>query len=102
MENFMKHDINKVLASEVTPRFILGTAQVLTFGAKKYARGNWTKMTEEDRVRINDSLLRHTYAYLSGEKLDPETGLSHLYSISCNLMFLDNLDKNLEDRIING
>ena len=101
MENFMKQDNNKIIASEVTPRFILGTAKVLTFGAKKYERGNWIKMTEEDRVRINDSLLRHTYSYLSGEKLDPETGLSHLYHMACNLMFLDNLDKNLEEKDIN-
>ena len=99
MEQFIKQDTGKVYASEVTPRFILGTAQVLTFGAHKYARGNWDKMTEEDRIRINDSLLRHTYAYLSGEKLDPETGLSHLYHMSCNLMFLDNLDKKLENKV---
>lgn len=102
MEDFIKNDTGKVLASEVAPSFILGTARVLTFGAKKYARGNWKKMTEEDRERIKDSLMRHIYAYLSGETYDPETLESHLYHAACNLMFLDNLDKNKLKEIPDG
>lgn len=95
METFVKRDATKVLASEVDPKFILGVANVLTFGATKYARGNWKLATEEDRDRLKDSLMRHIYAYLSGEVLDPETNQSHLYHATCNLMFLDNLDKQL-------
>jgi hypothetical protein len=36
--------------------------------------------------------MRHTLDYLQGEKIDKETGLSHLYHISCNLMFLEHFD----------
>jgi hypothetical protein len=91
MDEFVKKDTGKVLASEVEPSFILGTAQVLTFGAQKYARGNWKKMTEEDRERIKDSLMRHIYALES-----------HIYHASCNLMFLANLDKNKLKEIPDG
>ena len=95
---FTKNDLGKVIVSEVEPSYILGTAKVLTFGAKNYARGNWKKMTEEDRQRIADSLLRHILDYLDGNELDPETNESHLYHASCNLMFLANLDKQTKNK----
>ena len=95
MQNeFLKFDDNKVLASAVDPLYVIGTAQVLTFGAKKYDRDNWK--LNNDPVRIQDSLMRHLYAYLAGEKIDPETGLSHLYHASCNLMFLAYYERNGE------
>jgi hypothetical protein len=50
----------------------------------------------EDTSRYKDALLRHIYAYLSGEQQDQETSLSHLAHAACNLMFLqyfDNLKK---------
>lgn len=97
LKEFTKFDDNKVLASAVDPLYIIGTAEVLTFGAKKYARDNWKLMN--DPVRIQDSLMRHLYAYLAGEKVDPETNLSHLYHASCNLMFLANYERNLNDGV---
>ena len=93
-DKFLKYDDNKPIISEIEPDYIIGIAQVLTYGAKKYNRGNWKKMTEDDRARIADSLLRHIYSYLKGEKIDKESNLSHLYHASCNLMFLDYLDRN--------
>lgn len=91
-QKFKKDDSGKILAAALEPKFLLGTANVLTFGARKYGRNNWKKV--EDRIRYEDALLRHTYAYLSGEKIDVESGLSHLYHMSCNLMFLDWIDNN--------
>lgn len=102
LDVFIKHDTNKIIVSEVEPSFILGTAEVLTFGAKKYARGNWKNMTEEDRQRIADSLLRHILQYLDGQECDSETNISHLYHASCNLMFLANLDKNKKRANLDG
>ncbi|HHZ71315.1 MAG TPA: hypothetical protein EYN67_18085 [Flavobacteriales bacterium] len=63
-----------------------GCAEVLAFGAKKYARGNWHKGLSH--TEICDSLLRHLSAYLSGEDNDPESNLKHVNHVLCNAIFL--------------
>lgn len=88
---FIKEDANKPMISLIEPTFIIGIAEVMTFGAKKYGIENWKQATTADIRRIKDSLLRHTLAYTSGELLDPETSLSHSYHATCNLMFLNYL-----------
>jgi hypothetical protein len=60
--------------------------RVLEFGAKKYSRMNYRKGFVESV--IFDSLLRHISKYLSGEEIDPESGLSHIGHIQANAMFL--------------
>lgn len=90
-KGFMKLDTDKLMISLIEPNYIKGTATVLTRGAKKYSINNWKEC--DDRRRYEDALLRHIYDYLAGTKLDKETGLSHLYHASCNLMFLDYLDR---------
>ena len=40
-ENFLKHDSNKIRVGLLEPDFILGVAEVATFGANKYAKDNW-------------------------------------------------------------
>lgn len=86
MSEFMKHDSGKNMVSLVDPEFILGVGEILTFGAQKYAKNNWQLNTDLDRYK--DSTLRHMYAYLSGELLDPESGMPHLDHIATNIMFL--------------
>ena len=86
MSEFMKFDSGKNMVSLVDPKFILGVGQILTFGANKYAKNNWK--LNEDLDRYKDATLRHMYAYLSGELLDPESGLPHLDHVACNIMFL--------------
>lgn len=93
-EAFTKYDNHKIMPSLIEPEYIIGTAEVLTIGAVKYSKDNWKRCDDIDRYK--DALLRHTYAYLSGEKIDPETGKSHLYHMSCNLMFLDYFDRKEE------
>lgn len=63
-----------------------GIAQVLMFGRDKYARGNWRNGLSH--TQIMDSLLRHSSKYLSGEDLDDESGLPHVYHVACNALFL--------------
>jgi len=91
MSNFTKADNNKPMVSLVEPSFILGIAEVLSYGAKKYSINNWKEATNKDIRRIKDSLLRHTLAYTSGDLLDEETHLSHSYHAAANLMFLNYL-----------
>ncbi|MDX5592591.1 dATP/dGTP diphosphohydrolase domain-containing protein [Pseudovibrio sp. SPO723] len=58
---------------------------VLTFGARKYAPDNWSKVEKE---RYWDALYRHLGAFHRGEKEDPETGIHHLAHAACNILFL--------------
>ena len=45
------------------------------------------------RSKKKDNSFKLIFHYLKGEKVDEETGLSHLYHASCNLMFLDYFDR---------
>lgn len=62
--------------------------KVLEFGAKKYAAHNWQRGDGFSYTRVLNSLLRHVFAYMRGEDLDPESGLSHLAHAGCNVLFL--------------
>ena len=86
---FMKNDSKKNRLELIDPKFINGIGAVLTFGAEKYKANNWKKATSlADRERVRGGMLRHLMAYSSGELTDPETGLHHLYHLSCGAMFL--------------
>ena len=63
--------------------------RVLEFGAEKYASHNWKKGLPT--TEVCESMLRHTYAYLEGEDIDKESGLSHIGHIQCNAMFLSRM-----------
>ena len=61
-------------------------AKVLTFGKRKYTAYNWCKGSKWSRPAA--SALRHIYAWLRGQKVDPETGLHPLAHACCRLMML--------------
>lgn len=61
-------------------------AKVMDFGAKKYTKHNWRNGF--DHSRLYDAILRHVGAYIDGEDLDPETGLSHIAHATCGCLFL--------------
>lgn len=65
--------------------------KVLEFGARKYARDNW-KHVEGGEQRYQAAAFRHLIAYNQGEKVDQETGLSHLAHAGCCLLFLLSLE----------
>ena len=94
-EQFMKADNEKNRLELIDPEFIEGLGRILTFGANKYEAYNWMKAgSDEDRNRIFGALMRHLMAYRRGELIDKETGESHLYHATCNLMFLDYFDRH--------
>lgn len=98
MSEGKKFDQDKTRLDLVYPQFVENVGKVLTFGAKKYEPNNWQKV--EDPVnRYYAAALRHLIAWREGEKIDPESGLSHLAHAACNLMFLQYFE-DLEN--ING
>lgn len=70
------------------------TVKVLTFGAKKYSRDNWKRVPNAGD-RYYAAAMRHLIAWRKGEKLDEETGLSHLSHCICCLIFLHELENSV-------
>lgn len=93
----IKHDQNKPMIALLEPQYILGTAQVMTFGATKYGRENWKQDMPDAIFRLYSAAMRHLLAFQSGETIDPESGMSHLYHASANLMMLDHYMRLSED-----
>ena len=88
------------LDSQKTPWDLLpwGAAQavvdVLEHGRKKYSADNWRKVPEPNR-RYFAAMIRHLVAWRRGEKLDKESGLSHLAHAGACLLFLLELEVGL-------
>lgn len=62
-------------------------AKVLLHGKKKYGAHNWR--AGMDWSRLYDASLRHKFAFINGEDIDPESGLSHLaHALCCDLFLL--------------
>lgn len=69
------------------PNAMQGFAALCEFGASKYGRDNWKRGRGfKDTL---DSLLRHTFAFASGEDIDPESGLPHTIHIIWNAAALE-------------
>ena len=84
-----KADKGKLELSLVNPELVKAVAEVRMYGTKKYGDSeNWRKVEPK---RYVDALYRHLLAYIEGNEVDEESGLSHLAHMACNLSFL--LDK---------
>src|SRR5574337_830074 len=91
----VKHDEEKIPLDLLDPLALEGLAKVLQFGAKKYARENWRGGISYSRVFA--ALLRHTFAILRGEYIDPESGLPHIDHVGCCWMFASYFMKKRPD-----
>jgi hypothetical protein len=99
MAEGLKHDAEKPRTDLLDAEFLLGVADVLKFGAKKYAEHNWRGGIAYSRLL--GAILRHTLALLRGEDLDSESGLPHVHHLGCSVMFLSWMmthRKDLDDR----
>lgn len=90
-----KYDGEKPRLYLLPPRTLVEVGKVLTFGAAKYDEHNWKKL-DNLQNRYTGAALRHIFAHMEGEELDPETGLDHLAHALCCLMF------KLEAKLENG
>lgn len=74
------------LELSIPERQIPGIAQVLAFGAAKYAPRGWEAGIPLSRVFA--AAARHATAHNNGEMLDPESGLPHESHFWCNVLFI--------------
>lgn len=86
-----KFDSAKPRMELISPEALEEMAKVLTFGAEKYGDYNWSQGIKFTRVIA--AILRHTYSFLRGETIDPESGINHMAHVMCNCMFLIHFNK---------
>lgn len=87
MTEGVKHDYGKARFSLLPVGPLREVVDVLTFGATKYSPENW-KYVSQAEERYSDAVLRHLFSWIEGEKIDPESGKSHLAHAMCCLLFL--------------
>lgn len=75
--------------------------RVLTMGAEKYSRDNW-KHVDNARERYSDAAMRHFVAWATGERVDSESGITHLAHAVCCLLFLMWFDSESSDDVGGG
>jgi len=85
--NGQKYDTNKIRMDLLPFEALEAVAEVLTFGAKKYADNGWQKVENAD-ARYRAAMLRHFCADQKGEKRDPESGLLHAAHLATNALFI--------------
>ena len=85
-ETGTRFNAGKLRVDLVPADVVKALAIILTYGTTKYDDRNWEKGLPVTETMA--SLKRHSLAIESGEDLDPETGLPHVYFILCNAAFL--------------
>lgn len=84
-----KYDEGKPAFSNIPRLALLEVTKVMTHGANKYGKFNYSGQIEN--TRLTDALERHLNQYLVGEDID-ESGYNHIAHVAANaLMLLDNI-----------
>lgn len=86
MSDGVKFDEGKPRVSLVVSKAWLEVAKVGTMGANKYGDHNFRKGMKWSRLA--DAAFRHFILYISGERVDKESGYSHLAHIAWNILAL--------------
>jgi hypothetical protein len=89
----VKYDSDKPRMDLLPPRALLEVAKVLSFGASKYAPGNW-KRVDDLQARYTAAALRHLADHMiNPNAVDEESHIDTLAHAICCLMF------KLEDKL---
>lgn len=83
-----KFDTGKPRLDLLPTRPLEEVGHVLAHGGQKYGEHNWRTGGGFKYGRLIAAALRHVFAFLRGENVDPETGRSHLAHAICCLLFL--------------
>ena len=100
-EPALRFDAGKPRYDLLPPDALEELVMVYTKGAAKYADRNWEKGMSWSRCF--GSLMRHSWKFWKGEKLDPETGCHHMAMAAWNALALvayDMRSKGTDDRPI--
>ena len=82
----IKNDQDKKPLHLIPPEFLYAVAEILEFGAKKYAPRNWERGINYSRVYR--AAIGHLMDWFARKGPDIETGKSHLWHAACCVMFL--------------
>lgn len=93
-----KHDQEKCYAGLLFRDFARAfevTAEVTTYGARKYSPSNWLRVPDKEE-RYHNALMRHLLADAKAPgSVDPESGFPHLAHAAWNLLAV--LEMRLRD-----
>lgn len=85
MDNY-KEDGGKARFDLFPPEAILELGVHFTKAAEKYPPRNWESGMSWGRIFA--AMMRHAFKWLSGEKIDPENGQSHLIAVAWGALAL--------------
>lgn len=83
-----KHDKGKLQWNLLPINEVEEIVKVLDYGLQKYGKRDCWKLVENPKFRYENALYRHLVEYLKGNKIDEESGLSHLSHLVTNGLFL--------------
>ena len=91
-----KHDKGKLQWNLLPINEVEEIVKVLDYGLQKYGKRDCWKLVENPKFRYENALYRHLVEYLKGNKIDEESGLSHLSHLVTNGLFLMWFENNKE------
>lgn len=94
-----KYDDGKTRYDLIPAYALYETAEIFTFGARKYADRNWEKGIAYGR--LFGAILRHLWKFWRGIEIDEESGKPHLAHATCGCLMLLEMTKihpDLDDR----
>lgn len=92
----IKYDTDKPDYSLIPPWALDDVVKILTLGSQKYSAGNW-RLLDNAKSRYFAAAMRHLWATARGEKLDPESGISHYAHAICCILFLLEMEYESND-----
>ena len=83
-----KHDKGKLQWNLLPINEVEEIVKVFDYGLQKYGKRDSWQLVENPIHRYQNALYRHLVEYLKGNKIDEESGLSHLSHLVTNGLFL--------------